>query len=315
MIVYYLIFMLGLLLGYVLRHPSAAKAACLVMVVSGNLLIALFGMQMTSAREVRQSLPGDMLAAALISLSAVIGSVLVSFGFVWAVRNRMPCPLAVDEPSGTAPGRMIFRAWRATLISLGLLAVGMVGGARLRIPHADAWINGLLLVMITAVGMMSGHECGMIGRRQEERQMSRASLTLFFGLPVTVMIGTLAFSALSGLFLKYRWSDCMLCAAPLGWQTLGGPLVRKLRNVQLGNIAFLVNMFRDVISLLAIPMISRRNYALLKITPGGVSTMDILLPGIMASSPPRNLVYAMWVGASCSFWAPILIYLIAKVFA
>jgi uncharacterized membrane protein YbjE (DUF340 family) len=314
-IFYYLIFVLGLLAGYVLRHSLAARIACLVMVVSGNMLIALFGMQMTNAPEVRQSLPGDLLAAVLIALSAVIGSVLVSFGFIWAVRNWLPCPATADEPSGAAPGRMNLRAWRATSISLGLLALGMAGGTQMRMPHSDAWINGLLWVMIAAVGMMSGHELCAIGRRREGRQMSRASLLLFFGLPATVIVGTLAFSACAGLFLQYRWSDCMLCAAPLGWQTLGGPLVQKLRNARLGNIAFLVNMLRDVVSLLTIPMVGRGNYSLLKITPGGVSTMDILLPGIMAASPPRNLVYAMWVGASCSFWAPILIYLIARVFA
>lgn len=315
MILYYLIFMLGLLLGYFLRHPAAAQGSYWGMVISGNLLIACFGMQMTSAQEVRQSLPGDMLAAAMIALSAVIGSLLVSFIFIWAVRKWMPCPITADEPSGVAPGRVSLRAWRATLISLGLLVLGMAGGTRIRVPHSEAWISGLLLVMILAVGMMSGHELPAVGRRQEGQPVARASRILFLGLPVAVIIGTLLFSAFSGLFQKYRWSDCMLCAAPLGWQTLGGPLVQKLRNARLGNIAFLANMFRDVISLLAIPMVSRKGYALLKLAPGGVSTMDILLPGIMAASPPRNLIYAMWVGASCSFWAPILIYLIATVFA
>ncbi|OQC28643.1 MAG: hypothetical protein BWX70_01770 [Verrucomicrobia bacterium ADurb.Bin070] len=98
----------------------------------------------------------------------------------------------------------------------------------------------------------------------------------------------------------------------MGWQTLGGPMVQELRGRPLGNVAFLVNLFRDVVSLLMIPLVSRRGYALLGVTAGGVSSMDILLPGILAVSGRQVLIYAMWVGASCSFWAPLLIYLIAK---
>ena len=45
---------------------------------------------------------------------------------------------------------------------------------------------------------------------------------------------------------------------------------------------------------------------------GAVFSMDILLPGSMAASVCQSIMYAMWVGASCSFWVPILIYLIAK---
>ena len=89
-------------------------------------------------------------------------------------------------------------------------------------------------------------------------------------------------------------------------------MVQELRGVTLGNVAFLTNMFRDVVALVMIPLVSRGRYLLLGVTPGGVSSMDILLPGIMAASGRQSLMYAMWVGASCSFWAPILIYLIAK---
>lgn len=116
------------------------------------------------------------------------------------------------------------------------------------------------------------------------------------------------------VFLNYRWSECMLCAAPMGWQTLGGPLIQELRGPQLGNLAFLTNMFRDIVALLLIPMISRGRHAWLGVTPGGVSTMDVLRPVILAASGSQSLFQAVWVGGSCSLWAPFLIHLIARVF-
>ena len=127
------------------------------------------------------------------------------------------------------------------------------------------------------------------------------------------MAGTLLFSAGAGLLTDYRWSECMLCAAPMGWQTLGGPMVQDLRGPRLGNLAFLTNMIRDIVSLLMIPLISRGRQAWLGVTPGGVSTMDVLLPGILKASGPQCLFQAVWVGGSCSLWAPFLIHLVARV--
>ena len=91
-------------------------------------------------------------------------------------------------------------------------------------------------------------------------------------------------------------------------------MIQELRGPQLGNLAFLTNLFRDIVALLLIPLISRGRYAWLSVTPGGVSTMDVLLPGVLAASGPQSLFQAVWVGASCSLWAPFLIHLIARGF-
>jgi uncharacterized membrane protein YbjE (DUF340 family) len=61
-------------------------------------------------------------------------------------------------------------------------------------------------------------------------------------------------------------------------------------------------------------MISRGRHAWLGVTPGGVSTMDVLRPVILAASGSQSLFQAVWVGGSCSLWAPFLIHLIARVF-
>jgi uncharacterized membrane protein YbjE (DUF340 family) len=174
-------------------------------------------------------------------------------------------------------------------------------------------IKLFLLLMIVAVGFQSAQEMRTLKSTRGSAASTTSALVVLLGLPVAVMMGTLCCCALAGLFLTYGWRDSMLCGAPMGWQTLGGPMIQELRGLQLGNVAFLTNMFRDVVSLVMIPLVSRAGYVLLGVTPGGVSSMDILLPGIMAASGRQSLIYAMWVGASCSFWAPILIYLVAKV--
>jgi uncharacterized membrane protein YbjE (DUF340 family) len=255
----------------------------------------------------------DIISAGVIAVSAACGSVLISLIFIGAIRSfskaSVSCP--PELPSAVHPKRHV---WRPVFRSLGFLIVGIFASRWMPVLAVETPIRAFLLLMIVCVGLQSAEELRTLSMdRVKDRSATGASLVLFFGLPVAVIAGTLLFSAVAGLFLRYGWRESMLCAAPLGWQTLGGPMVQELRGVRLGNVAFLANMFRDVVALVMIPLVSRGRYLLLGVTPGGVSSMDILLPGIMAASGLQSLMYAMWVGASCSFWAPILIYLIAKV--
>lgn len=314
---YYLVFFLGLLSGLLLRQPWLFRFAHGTMLGSGYVLIALFGYQMGSSPLLGISLLSDLVSAAVLACAAAAGSVACSFLFVWTVRKMSASKESVptdalssnDEDMGQA-----MSVWRPVIRSLTLLVAGVVSGLFLPVVPVDTPIRFFLLLMIVAVGVQSAQEVCMLMRGGLQGSSATcSSLVLLFALPVAVIAGTLLFCAAAGLFLPYRWTDCMLCGAPMGWQTLGGPMVQELRGLPLGNVAFLTNMFRDVVALVMIPLVSRNRYALLGVTPGGVSSMDILLPGIIAAAGRHNLIYALWVGASCSFWAPILIYLIAKV--
>jgi len=311
--IYYLVFLLGLLAGALVHNPRIHRIAHWVMVSCGYALITLFGFQMASSSVIGRSLLTDIISATVIAVSAACGSVVISLIFIGAIRSfskaSVSCP--PEQPSAVHPERHV---WRPVFRSLGFLIVGIFAGRWMPVLAVGTPIRAFLLLMIVCVGLQSAEELRTLSKdRVKDRSATGASLVLFFGLPVAVIAGTLLFSAVAGLFLRYGWRETMLCAAPLGWQTLGGPMVQDLRGVRLGNVAFLANMFRDVVALVMIPLVSRGRYLLLGVTPGGVSSMDILLPGIMAASGRQSLMYAMWVGASCSFWAPILIYLIAKV--
>lgn len=315
MITYYLVFLLGLLAGALLRRPRAFQLAHYVVVGCGYLLITLFGFQMASSSLIGNALLRDLLSSAVIAIAAATGSVACSFLFFWLVKNMTSLNelTSVDGYSGATACQSPLYVWRPVIVALALLMTGIVSGRVLPAVEVDLPIKTFLLLMIVAVGVQSAQELRSLSPgRLTNRSATRSALVLFFGLPVAVMAGTLLFCAVTGLLLPYGWRDSMLCGAPMGWQTLGGPMVQELRGVELGNIAFLSNMFRDVVALVMIPLVSRKRYALLGVTPGAVSSMDILLPGIMAASGRQSLMYAMWVGASCSFWAPILIYLIAK---
>ena len=315
MIVYYLVFLVGVGPGYLLRDPRLERVAYAVLVVSGNTMVALYGLKIASAREFRQALPMELFAATLIALLAALGSVLAALMFVYVVRGRTRASESAPDPAPDASSHPVSRrAWCLTGLSVALFCLGGIAGWMLPPLEVDAVLHILLLIMITAVGVQSGQALRSFRQHREQRPPAdRSARIIFFGLPVSIMAGTLIFSAGAGLLLSYRWSECMLCAAPMGWQTLGGPMVQQLRGPQLGNLAFLTNMIRDIVSLMLIPLISRGRHAWLGVTPGGVSTMDVLLPSVLTASGSQYLFHAVWIGGSCSLWAPFLIHLVARV--
>lgn len=279
------------------------------MVISSWILIVLFGVQFTASEMLRGLMISDLTAAIMLAVASAVGSVVLTHIFVVGLAR-----LANGWPtSDTTSSQQRGDAWAAAKMwgPIGLFTLGMVFGYKTSLDPSMTMINLGLFVLICTVGVQSGMEVRNLplGRGF----FTRRSLVLFTGLPVTVIGGTLLFSASVAAFLPFTWRECMLSAAPMGWQTLGGPMVLELHSVRLGNLAFLVNMFRDIVSLLLIPIVCSGKFKILGLAPGGVSTMDILLPIITASAGKAYLIYAMWVGACCSFWAPILIWLISEV--
>ena len=63
MIDYYLVFLAGVVPGYSVRHPRLGRVAYALMAVSGNTMVALYGLKIAAAREFRQALPWELFCA------------------------------------------------------------------------------------------------------------------------------------------------------------------------------------------------------------------------------------------------------------
>ncbi|MCP4895496.1 MAG: lysine exporter LysO family protein [bacterium] len=302
---YYLNFFLGLFPGLLIRSPRTRRIAERMSLSAGALLILLFGMQLTTNELLMESMLGDTLAALLIATAAASGSILLTYALVVVVGARFkPQPVPAAEVTATQSGRFGIAA------PMMLLVVGMILGYILELSPSLGVMRVALCVLIFAVGVQIGTELRTVRRRTGG--VRPGSVVLLVGLPICVILGTLLFSSLIAGLLPFSRLECMLCAAPLGWQTLGGPLIMEQQGIRLGNLGFLANLFRDLVSLVLIPLVSRSKHKILGVAPGGVSTMDILLPVITTSSGREYLIHAIWVGACCSFWAPILIHLLSK---
>lgn len=106
-------------------------------------------------------------------------------------------------------------------------------------------------------------------------------------VPLATMTGTLTFSALISLLLS-KWSvfDCLAVGSGFGYYSLSSILITELKQAslgtqlaaELGTIALISNIIREIYALLGAPLFLKYFGRLAPICAGGATTMDTTLP-------------------------------------
>ena len=104
-------------------------------------------------------------------------------------------------------------------------------------------------------------------------------------LPVATILGTVSAAALVSLILPHRSApDCMAVGAGFGYYSLSSIFITQYKGPELGTIALLSNIMREIITLLCAPLLVRWFGNLAPISAGGATTMDTTLPIITRCS-------------------------------
>ena len=106
-------------------------------------------------------------------------------------------------------------------------------------------------------------------------------------VPLATISGTLLFSALIS-FVISRWSlfDCLAVGSGFAYYSLSSILITQLKEpsigvqaaAELGTIALMANILREIFALLGAPLFARYFGKLAPICAGGATTMDTTLP-------------------------------------
>lgn len=133
-------------------------------------------------------------------------------------------------------------------------------------------------------------------------------------LPMMTIVGTLAGCAVVGLFMGGRSvSDCLAVGAGMGYYSLSSIFITELRGPELGTIALLSNIMREIVALLCAPLLVRWCGRLAPISVGGATTMDTTLPIITRTSGKEFVVLAIFHGFVVDFSVPFLVTLFCSI--
>ena len=126
-------------------------------------------------------------------------------------------------------------------------------------------------------------------------------------IPILIVIGTLLGTYLASLVLNMVAKEAMAVGAGFGWYSLSAVLITKIHSVELGSIAFLANVFRELITIISLPFVVKYFGKLTGIAPGGATTMDVTLPVIKKTAGDETVIPAFFSGAVLSILVPILV--------
>lgn len=133
-------------------------------------------------------------------------------------------------------------------------------------------------------------------------------------VPVTIVVGTLAGSALVDLILPaLTVRETMAVGAGFGYYSLSSVFITQLHSQSLGVVALLSNIFREVATLLATPVLVSYFGNLAGIASGGATSMDTTLPVISNYSGKSYAMVAVFSGIVLTILVPFLVTFILTV--
>ena len=154
-----------------------------------------------------------------------------------------------------------------------------------------------LLMLLVGISIGSDRRLGEILRTLRPRVLL---------LPLATTVGTFAGTALVSLFLTYSVSECMAVGAGFAYYSLSSIFISQYKGPELGTIALISNIMRELITLLLTPLLARYLGPLMPISCGGASTMDTTLPVITKYCGKDwifvSIVHAMVLDLSVPFW-------------
>ena len=193
---------------------------------------------------------------------------------------------------------------KGSLIVVGFFVLGVCLG-RLDLAPAllmDSRVTfAALCCLLFCVGMSIGSNDNIVS----EFRSLNPRLAL---LPVATILGSFAGSLVAWLFLQYRGvTDCMAVGSGFAYYSISSIFITQYRGAELGTVALLANIYREILTLLIAPLVAKVFGPLAPISSGGATTMDTTLPIISQTCGQQYVVVSLFHGFVVDFSVPFLV--------
>lgn len=127
-------------------------------------------------------------------------------------------------------------------------------------------------------------------------------------VPLATIIGTLIGSALISFALSGRSiTDCLAVGSGFGYYSLSSIFITQYKGAELGTIALVSNITRELLALLAAPLLIRYFGKLAPISAGGATTADTTLPIITKFCGKEFVIISIVHGITVDLSVPFLV--------
>ena len=200
---------------------------------------------------------------------------------------------------------------KGSLIIIGFFVLGTLCGVSHLIPIDIVMDSRISFYALCALMFSAGLSVG--NDPQTLKNFRSLNPRLVF-LPIMTILGTLAGSAAVSLILTHRsLTDCLAVGSGFGYYSLSSIFITEYKGAELGTIALLANISREILTLLAAPLLVLWFGNLAPISAGGATTMDTTLPIITRTAGQQFVVVSIFHGFVVDFSVPFLVTLFCSI--
>lgn len=189
------------------------------------------------------------------------------------------------------------------------VAVSLVGGLLFGYLFLDTGVKDTLdLILMSALDVMifiAGIEIGS-NRGILKRICNVHSALLALAIPLAVACGSICGTLLLGHIVGLSAYDSLLVGGGLGWYSFSSVVISAMYSTEIGTVAFLANMMREISGFFLIPLLVRV-HKFLALAPSGAATMDSGLPVVIKYTNLHVGMYSFINGLVLTLIVPVLI--------
>lgn len=191
-------------------------------------------------------------------------------------------------------------------IALIALIIGIICGQFLFSAQYHDYLgliaDYLLYILMFSVGISVGMNETII------QKIKNYNLSILL-IPIGVTVGSVFGGFVCGFLFDMLLVDSLSIGAAMGWYSLSGVMLEALSSAQVGTIAFLSNLLREIIAFLMIPLLVKYLNTYCAIAAAGATSEDTTLPMLIKYSGEEFIIISVINGVLCSVAVPILINL------
>lgn len=189
------------------------------------------------------------------------------------------------------------------------VAVSLVGGLLFGYLFLDTGVKDTLdLILMSALDVMifiAGIEIGS-NRGILKRICNLHSALLALAIPLAVACGSICGALFLGHIAGLSAYDSLLVGGGLGWYSFSSVVISAMYSTEIGTVAFLANMMREISGFFLIPFLVRV-HKFLALAPSGAATMDSGLPVVIKYTNLHVGMYSFINGLVLTLIVPVLI--------
>ena len=165
---------------------------------------------------------------------------------------------------------------------------------------AGTMIDICLCILLAGVGYGLGIEGNILGK-------IRSIGFRVLGLPIAIMSGTAIMGLAYGVYGPLTVRESLAIFMGMGWYGLAPAIILNAGHATASAISFLHNIFREVLSMLIIPIVAQKiGYFEAASLPGSTG-MDCCLPSVKKYTNGEVAIMSLISGIVCSMAVTVLV--------